>query len=382
MSAYFLAPRWAVTRDGGRVHALDLADGSAARLEGAIGRAFFDDSDAAARRLVGLGALNPKLGALGTALTEGSFKPWNRATLLEGSGYQELFLELTASCNERCGHCYAESAPERTETLDGRVVDEVLEAAKRIGFRTAQLTGGDPLVAPTCLAAATTATRLGFDRVEIYTNGLALKGGLFDGLLDLGVSFAFSVYSHRDDAHDAITQTPGSHGRTLDAIRRCLLAGAPIRVGIVVRDSNVQDLEPTIALLQEIGVAETAIVYDRERRMGRGEYREEPVVLDAAPKGSTHRDSRVHAEFGGRIAVRPDGAVVPCIFSRTIVLGNVHETPLDTILKAPEPLASPKQLDAAQRDALGESLSCLECRVRTHALSNEPLVALRSSRAM
>ena len=39
--------------------------------------------------------------------------------LLLGDGLDLLFIELTAQCNERCLHCYAEAEPARAEEIHG-----------------------------------------------------------------------------------------------------------------------------------------------------------------------------------------------------------------------------------------------------------------------
>jgi len=376
MTHHFLPPSWALTRDGGEVRVLDLATGSGATLDGEIARVIFEDQELAARRLAALGAIQPVLGLLGEAVAEHAPKEWNRATLLEGSGWDMLFLELTARCNERCLHCYAESTPERTETLPDEVVTRVIASAKEAGFTLIQLTGGDPLIAPMCVAAARQAKDLGL-RVEVYTNGLALHGEVFDELAALDVSFAFSFYSYDAETHDEITRRPGSHARTLDAIRQSVEAGLKVRVSIVILAHNDEDLLPTIELIESVGVDPDAIRYDRERRVGRGEDGEE-VVLPADPRANTHGIGGERPRFGGKVAVRPDGAVVPCIFDRDTVLGNVFDDDLGAIIGRPVAIASPSPLSFIEASALKEKLTCYDCRIRAKVLESMDLVTIRT----
>ncbi len=380
MTHFFLPPSWALTRDGGEVRVLDLVTGGVAKLEGEIATSLFEDPKLAARRLRALAALQPVLGHLGEAIAEGSPKPWNRATLLEGRGWEMLFLELTARCNERCLHCYAESTPERTETLPDEVVTKVIASAKEAGFGLIQLTGGDPLIAPMCVAAARQATDLGL-RVEVYTNGLALHGEVFDELAALGVSFAFSFYSHDAATHDEITRRPGSHARTLEAIRRSVEAGLKVRVSIIILAQNDEDLLPTIELIESVGVDPGAIRYDRERRVGRGEEGEEVVLPQDPrdPRANTHGIGGERPPFGGKVAVRPDGALVPCIFDRDTVLGNVFEDDLDAIIARPVPIAPPSPLSFVEASALKEKLTCYDCRIRAKVLETMDLVTIRTA---
>lgn len=366
----FLAPRWAIRREGRRITVIDVLGGSEATLEGAVGTDLFDAPEAARRRLGALGALDPTVRAFGDAFAVGTLRPWDRASLMRGGGYEQLFLELTARCNERCLHCYAESAPDRTETLPERTVLEVLDAAARLGFRAVQLTGGDPLVADTCLLAAEHARALRFEAVEVYTNGVALRGATFDRLRALEVAFAFSFYSHRPEVHDAITRHPGSHTRTLEAIERALAAGLGVRVNLILLEANADDFEATVALLQARGVPRESIGHDRLRTVGRGHDAPAPPseAVRRANARPQHGSSGPERPFGGRIAVLPDGSVVPCIFARDRILGNVHEASLDVILEAPVALAPPRALAPDASEALSRGLACVECRVRAHHL--------------
>src|SRR5262245_139747 len=177
---------------------------------------------------------DPSVARLHAALQEARLQPLDRATLLRGSGYGQLFIELTARCNERCVHCYADSSPEREEALDEATVHAALADGRKLGFPRVQLTGGDPLISPLSAAAAAQASALGYQQVEIYTNRLGLAERLLAELAAQQVAFAFSFYSADPAIHDAITRTPGSQRRTLDAIARVQAAGLAARVSIIV----------------------------------------------------------------------------------------------------------------------------------------------------
>ena len=94
----------------------------------------------------GLQRLAPAHAALGelAAWLATPSVPLTRLDVVRLDGFDTLFLELLGRCNERCVHCYADSAPSVEAALDRATVMSVLDQAAQLGFRRVQLTGGDP----------------------------------------------------------------------------------------------------------------------------------------------------------------------------------------------------------------------------------------------
>jgi sulfatase maturation enzyme AslB (radical SAM superfamily) len=188
-TGYFLPNDWILWRSEGFLEAIKLSSGDQIRIEGT------PDNDAPLSELHAsvwdsLAQFEPLLGQLREQLQEAALQPLTRETVLRGSGWRQLFVELTAKCNEQCVHCYAESSPVRAEALTWPEISRVLEDAKALDFALVQLTGGDPLISAHCVRAVEFANEIGIPRVEIYTNGLALRGDTYDRLRALAPSFA------------------------------------------------------------------------------------------------------------------------------------------------------------------------------------------------
>ncbi len=370
-TGYFLPDDWILWQSEGLLEATKLSSGDHVRVEGPQG------TDALTGELSpsvwdSLARFEPLLGQLRGQLEKQALQPLTRATVLRGSGWKQLFVELTAQCNEQCVHCYAESSPLRNEALAWPDICRVLEDAKALGFGLVQLTGGDPLISPHCVKAVELAKDIGIPQVEIYTNGLALRGRTYERLRQLAPSFAFSFYSYDANTHDAITQTPGSHRRTTRAIRRALEDGLTCRVGVISMKQNQHDAAKTREHLLSLGVPDGSIRFDRMRDVGRGYSL--PPETDARPTGTgAHQargvESATRRDFGGSAAVSYDGTVYPCIFSRHLPLGSIHETRLQAILTSAQPIASTKRGLLAARADWGEKLSCWECQTRAVLLA-------------
>jgi MoaA/NifB/PqqE/SkfB family radical SAM enzyme len=366
-TGYFLPDDWILWHSEGLLEAIKLSSGDHIRIEGTPERDVLN-GELPASTWDSLARFEPLLGQFRERLQEQALQPLTRETVLRGSGWKQLFVELTAKCNEQCVHCYAESSPARTEALGWPEIAKVLEDAKVLDFSLVQLTGGDPLISPHCIRAVEFARKIGIPRIEIYTNGLALRGRTYDRLRELAPSFAFSFYSYDPGTHDAITRTPGSHARTERAIRRSVDDGLNVRVGVVSMEQNRHDASKTYEYLLGLGVTDDSIAFAQMRDVGRGDAT--PIDADALPVGvqSGGVESARPRNFGGSAAVSYDGKVYPCIFSRHLPLGSIYDTSLETILTSAEPIALQKNNLLTARAQWGEKLSCWECQTRSALL--------------
>ncbi|WP_429349190.1 radical SAM protein [Paraburkholderia sp. Clong3] len=80
-------------------------------------------------------------------------------------------VHLLGRCNLRCGHCYMEGAPERTEVLPFEHVAAAVRESESLGAGAIYLTGGEPLLyrrLPEILRIASNETR---SRLIVCTNG-------------------------------------------------------------------------------------------------------------------------------------------------------------------------------------------------------------------
>jgi MoaA/NifB/PqqE/SkfB family radical SAM enzyme len=318
--------------------------------------------------LIRLAEAHPALGDLIAWLATPAV-PLTPYDVVRQDGFDTLFIELLGRCNERCVHCYADSAPTVTDALDRETVMSVIDQAAAAGFRRIQFTGGDPLLCEFLPEAALRAAEVGIEHREIYTNGLALSAGLLDELEAARPSFAFSFYSLDPEIHDRITRTPGSHRRTLAAIDRVVARGLRSRAAIVVMEENAAGVDELVEFLKARGVG--SVSWSRTFAVGRGT---EVANSASSPRaiGPRTAESGGHSAPGarrgsGKLCVSYTGDIVPCIFQRQSVLGNVRSgVPLVDLLAAsgrgPARRGLPVSDDSRQR------LQCASCRLTDAAL--------------
>lgn len=297
-------------------------------------------------------------------LSQASTHKQSLHSLLMGESLGMLFIEMTDQCNERCIHCYASSSPDCNDFLNLDEIKQSLDFARSIGRPFVQFTGGDPLIHKELLAAVAYASKLDFQGIEIYTNGLLLSEILLAKLKPYQPRISFSLYADTAELHDAITQLSGSWKKTIAAMKRAKQMGFDIRAGIALMPENIECADRMIPFLEkEVSLDAKHIRFDPVKQTGRGQFMDGAKQILIAPShapkmGAVHR---------GKLCIAANGNVYPCVFSRKVSLGNIRQQPLPNII---EQLAKRKEATAsAERwQSCRESLSCGDCQIIAYAL--------------
>lgn len=284
---------------------------------------------------------------------------------LRGEEWGSLFVELTGQCNESCLHCYASASPEVKDALEWEQIEMVLHEASAMNFEYVQFTGGDPLISAHLPRAIELARSLGIGEIEVYTNGLAFHESMAELFAKHAVKIALSLYSHDAEVHDRVTKTPGSHVRTTRAIRLALSKGLRIRVAGIQGCDDAQSEAKLRGYLLELGVPKDRISADRQRPVGRGNFASDVELL--AQAGTQHAGERSGsgAPEKGKLCIAYTGDVIPCIFDRSVVFGNVRSSSLQSIL------AQALRFDSSRNRRLqlvDGALACGGCRNRRELL--------------
>ncbi|MEK7612512.1 MAG: radical SAM protein [Patescibacteria group bacterium] len=231
-----------------------------------------------------------------------------------------LWLEITPKCNLHCVHCYAESSPLKplTQGMTGADWLRVLDEGYSLGCRAIQFIGGEPTLHPQLPLFIERGKTLGYSYLEVFTNGTTLDTPYGHKLLktfrDNGVNLAFSAYSDQSGAHDSVTKINGSFERTIRGIKSAVEFGITTRVGVIDISQDPEGVERTKTMLLGMGVS--SVSTDRLRGVGRGQELAFNRDLFGELCGSCWR---------GKLCVKPDGKVSPCVFSWFNPVGDVTE---------------------------------------------------------
>ncbi|MEK7527833.1 MAG: radical SAM protein [Patescibacteria group bacterium] len=282
-------------------------------LEQRKGDQFYSD-------LVGCGLANPEL-TPDVSMVDSDQKPH----------LSFLWCEVTKRCNLKCVHCYNGDIKEHDDfepNLDG-LFKRIYEGL-RVGADKIQFIGGEPFTISSILDMAEFAVKSGYSFVEIFTNATKISQKDIYRIKELGLNIAISLYSDVAEIHDKVTQVPGSFSRTRRTMDKLKEAKIPTRVGVVVMRINQDTIGGTLEMIKQFGF-EGGDNVDIVRLVGRSSKsllpKREIITkygVSLKPSFTTSREEfqnnrKFNPCWGGKVAVRADLAITPCIMDKTLL---------------------------------------------------------------
>lgn len=238
-----------------------------------------------------------------------------------------LWLELTNRCNLKCVHCYTESHPHSggRDVLTADDYEAVMTQAYDLGCRKVQLIGGEPQLNPEFGRLLRRSVELGFEFVEVFSNLTMLDEDTITFSSENGVHFATSVYADEPAVHDAVTTVRGSHGRTVENLRRLVQRGISTRAAVIDVNQDRQAADRTVKFLTDLGVSGSRSSEVREFGRGKELLRQESSMSGLCGYC-----------WSGKLAVAPDGKVFTCVMARDWPVGDILSQSLGQILQGAE----------------------------------------------
>lgn len=285
-----------------------------------------------------------------------------------------LWLEITSCCNNRCLHCYAASGPAlQQDCVPHERWLSLISKGREQGATALQLIGGEPLLYPKWRELIDKAVEEAYDYIEIFTNATLIDDDCIRFCKHHKLHLATTIYAASPAIHDKVTCNQGSFDKTMTAIKKILAAGIPLRIASILMKTNETEAQNIIQLCRELGLPDT--VPDVIRPTGRGDddgllprhYHRPPI----RPPFYTDRDSfrlahSCHSCLTGKIAITADGDVVPCIFARNRIAGNILNRPLWEVL-------SGAVLQEAWHTTKDAVIKCRDCEYRYACSDCRPL---------
>ncbi|HST02202.1 MAG TPA: radical SAM protein [Usitatibacter sp.] len=288
-----------------------------------------------------------------------------------------VHLDLTYRCNERCVHCYLDHDDhgEMSTAEILRVLDEVAQA----GTFFLTLSGGEIFMRRDLFEIIAHARKRMF-AVKLKSNAVMVTRAKAARLARLGVAeVQVSVYSHRAEAHDAITKLPGSLRRTLEGVKRLREQGIKVTFANVLMKGNEDDYREVRSLALELGAGFTidpmitpmmdgsrdVLALNIDAKQLAAVYRDESLTREAPP--AVHGDDAkdmLPCSAGHTLAyISPYGEVFPCV-QFPYSCGNVRQQRFIDIWKDSPQLANVRSVRLADVQGCSTCVhggSCTRC---------------------
>lgn len=252
-----------------------------------------------------------------------------------------IWLEITDACNNRCLHCYTESSPARhSAKVTHPQWLNLISQARQLGARELQLIGGEPLLYDRWRDLVIKARTENYEYIEIFTNATLISDNCIEFFKQHHVHVATTIYADNAEIHDQITTNPGSFMQTMSAIEKIRKANIPLRIASILMKPNEDQYHPIMKLCAKLGVDVNPP--DIIRPTGRGQNKELLPVnrFSASITPPFYTDSQAFCDaqknnpcLRGKLAVTSDGDVIPCIFARNRICGNILEASLGDIFR-------------------------------------------------
>jgi len=162
--------------------------------------------------------------------------------------------EMTSACNLHCIHCHASGGKPAADELTTAEAKRMLDGLAAVDeFRMMAWTGGEPLAREDLWELLAYAQALGFPNT-MATNATLIDEAVARRLSRYGVVIAAVSLDGLDAAsHDFVRGVPGAFDAALQGMRALRRAGILLHINITAMEYNMEQMEPLMALVDELG---------------------------------------------------------------------------------------------------------------------------------
>jgi len=176
---------------------------------------------------------------------------------------ERVDLKLGFDCNNHCLFCVQGDKRLHEKARPMEQIEADLAEGRERGALELVVTGGEPTLQPHLLEVIALARRLGYQRVQVQTNGRRFHYEVFcDAAIAAGATeFSPSLHGSTAEIHDALTEAPGSFRQTVRGIEQLVARRQTVITNSVITRTNYQDLPALARLLVRLGVSQLQLAF-------------------------------------------------------------------------------------------------------------------------
>ncbi|MCS6899331.1 MAG: radical SAM protein [Myxococcales bacterium] len=201
---------------------------------------------------------HPSVAPEGVSLEQLQRFKWTfEARLAAMQGPKKIILNATYRCNNRCTFCATGTRTQYDGNFERQ--KELLVKYREAGVTLLDIDGGEPTLNPNLLALVHYARRLGYQKVNVTTNGRMCSYKEFARkLVHSGVtSILFSIHGPDAQTHAQNVGVAEAFEQTCTGVRNVVALRHPrVAVGanVTITKSNWKKLEPLAQLVHDLGL--------------------------------------------------------------------------------------------------------------------------------
>jgi len=170
-------------------------------------------------------------------------------------------LKTGTTCNSNCVFCVIGD-----QLFTGDRTTEACIAELRESRRTCVdvvFTGAEVSIRPDFFHLVRAAKRLGYERIQIQTNGRIFVYREFcERTIAAGANeFAPAIHGHIAKLHDGLTRAPGSFAQIVTAIRHMVELGVRVISNTVITKQNAKHMPALAQMLVDLGVSQFQLAF-------------------------------------------------------------------------------------------------------------------------
>lgn len=281
------------------------------------------------------------------------------------------WIEITEKCNYHCIHCYG-SYLSKGQNISKELFERAVDYVKSLNINRLQLIGGEPLLHP-CLFTHLLpyVKKIGFKKVEIFTNGSLINQKSAEKLKEFGVDLRISVYSHEDSINDRITNFNNSLNTLSSSLCAIKSVGLPFMLFSVLTSFNDDFSEEKTTKRLNVNCR---IRTDIARMVGRGRNNcLSDKLISKAQIGPQKFTKKILSEnilsnlykhncFSSKIFISVNGEIYPCVMERGVAYGNLVSDSSESIILKWKECAKLTKNNIQVCEDCEYRLICFDCR--------------------
>lgn len=253
------------------------------------------------------------------------------------------WLEITQACNMRCVHCYEGNTHIQSKNiLSLEKWKEIIDELKELNVNRVVVIGGEPTLNNNIKDIL---KYLSVKKIPttLFTNASFVDDELRNVIVENDIRLKISLYGYNAFTHDSITGREGSFDILVNNIKYFLKKSVDISVAVTLMKENEHCVKEIEEFINSLGIKRYK--FDVIREVYCGTQHNHIPTMDKIKDYSlrTQPNFKTDKEFFdkyfdkntcwyGKLVVTEEGNVLPCVFERNIIFGNVTTNTIAEII--------------------------------------------------